>query len=69
MTHAKPLKAMGRKLSLIVVAVSSPWTVVTWGMMLIFTPEKHSVVWRINCAYRYESRKITLHGPGERVVT
>lgn len=40
MTHAEPLKAMGRNLALILVAVGSPWTVFSWGVMqLIFTLE------------------------------
>lgn len=69
MTYAKPLKAMGRNLSLILVAVSSTWTVLIWGMTLIFTAEKLCCVDNKLCAYRYGSWKITLHGPGERVVT
>ena len=44
MTHAEPLKAMGRNLALILVAMGSPWTILICRVILVFTLEKLSVV-------------------------
>lgn len=40
---------MSRNLALILVAVGSPWPVLTWGVVLTFTLGKQSVVWRMDC--------------------
>lgn len=44
MTHAEPLKAMGGNLALILVAMGSPWTILIYRVILVFTLEKFSVV-------------------------
>lgn len=45
--------------------MGSPWTVLTWGVMLIFTLGKHCLVWRMDCVLAVGAGRSSYVASGE----